>query len=45
MSKTILYLNTDADGVNAEMLMPRFPRWPLHVDELKFSPDRNFILG
>ena len=37
MSKTILYLNADADAVNAEMLMPRFPRGPLHVDQLKFS--------
>ena len=45
VSKTILYLNTDADAVNAEMLMPRFPRGPLHVDELKFSLVRNFIPG
>ena len=44
VSKTILYLNTDADAVNAQMLMPRFPRGPLHVDELKFSLSRNFIL-
>ena len=43
MSKTILYLNTDVDAVNAEMLMPRFPRAPLHVHELKFNPGRNFI--
>ena len=43
--KTILYLNTDADAVNAEMLMPKFPRGPLRVEELKFSPGRNFIPG
>ena len=43
MSKTVLYSNADADAVNAEMLMPRFPTGPLHVDELKFNPGRNFI--
>ena len=45
MSKAILYLNTDADAVNAEMLMPKFPRGLLRVEELKFSPGRNFIPG
>ena len=45
MSKTVLYSNADADAVNAEMLMPRFPTGPLHVDELKFNPGRNFIPG
>ena len=45
MSKTILYVNTDADAVNGAMLKPRFPRGPLHVDELKFRPGRNFIPG
>ena len=44
MPKTILYLSTDADAVNAEMLMPRFPRGPFQVDELKFSSGRNFIM-
>ena len=44
MSKAILYLNADGDAVNAEMSMPRFPRGPLHVDKLKFSTGRNFIL-
>ena len=42
MLKTILYLNADADAANAEMLMRRFPRGTLHVDELKFRPGRNF---
>ena len=45
VSKTILYLNTDTDAVNAKMLMPRFPRGPLHVDELKFSRGKTFIPG
>ena len=45
MSKTVLYLNADADAVKVKMSMPRFPRELLHVDELKFSLGRNFILG
>ena len=44
VSKTVLYLNADADAVKAEMSMLRFPRGLLHVDELKFSLGRNFIL-
>ena len=40
MSKTILYLNTDADAVNAEMLMLRFPRGPLEI-----SSPAEIILG
>ena len=43
VSKTVLYLNADVDAIKAEMSMPRFPRGPLHVDELKFNLGRNFI--
>ena len=45
VSKTVLYLNADADAVKVKISMPRFPREPLHVGELKFSLGRNFILG
>ena len=48
--KTILYLNPDADTVNAEMLMPRFPRALLHVtswnsDQVEISSRAEIILG